>query len=103
MKTFNYSDFSLIDDNNNLGPICDLFKNEVLKKKTHLAQNPSQINFNSTVNNYTSVYTVVSSINPLKHEKVKSVKNIIKGAIPGAKKKASRKSKSKSKIVPDKK
>lgn len=68
-----------------------------------MAKNYSQINFNSTVNNYTSVYTVVSSANLSKPGKVKSVNNIIKSLIPETKKKASQKNKSKSKIVPDKK
>jgi hypothetical protein len=84
-----------------------LFKNEALKKKGASMQNTSQINFNSTINNYTSVYTVISS--SLKPEKinVKSTKNIIsggKGVIGvGQKKKAPTKQKSKSKLGVDNK
>lgn len=66
-------------------------------------QNTSQINFNSTINNYTSVYTVISS--SLKPQKVKSTKNIIPGKIVtgGQKKKAPTKQKSKSKLGGDNK
>lgn len=95
MRMYNESNCSLLQD---VGSISDLFKNEALKKKGASMQNTSQINFNSTINNYTSVYTVISS--SLKPQKVKSTKNILPGKIVpvGQKKKAPTKQKSKSKL-----
>lgn len=65
-RGYNESNCSLLEDGLGVGSISDLFKNEGLKKKANGLQSSGQINFNSTINNYTSVYTVISSVQAAK-------------------------------------